>query len=107
MSCRIVPLDDLNLQPCFIKLDIQGYELKALKGAQRTLRRHEPVLLIESPNDATLEYLDALGYQFFAFDGRRFIERAIGAPNTFFMTPGRMRYVADRIHHRTGDILRF
>jgi FkbM family methyltransferase len=107
MTCQIVPLDTLNLTPCFIKLDIQGYELKALQGGERTLRRCEPVLLTESPDDATLEYLSGLGYQFFAYDGRRFIERAVGAPNTFFMTPSRARHVAHLVEHRTGDILRF
>jgi len=47
--CRIKKLDDLGLAPFFIKLDVQGYEYKALKGGEKTITTHEPVLLIESP----------------------------------------------------------
>lgn len=40
-------LDDLNLNPDFIKLDIEGCEVKALIGMQETLRRCNPVMVIE------------------------------------------------------------
>lgn len=57
----------------FIKLDIEGWELEALKGATETIKRFHPVLDIEI-NDATLarmgltdndiySYLCELGYE--------------------------------------------
>jgi len=55
-------LDELGLAPFFIKLDIQGYEYRALLGGERTIRTHEPVLLIESPDEQTIEFLAKLGY---------------------------------------------
>jgi FkbM family methyltransferase len=50
----------------FIKLDIEGAELQALKGAEQTLRRHRPRLAIALYHDARdwvdiPTYLDGLG----------------------------------------------
>lgn len=44
----IVPLDALELPACgFLKLDVEGYELFALRGARELLSRTRPVVLIE------------------------------------------------------------
>lgn len=44
----ISPLDTLALDCCdLLQLDIEGYELKALKGAERTIRQHSPVIVLE------------------------------------------------------------
>ena len=56
-----------------IKADIEGWEMRALKGAERTLRRFQPTLYIEidgaylaragdSP-DALFDWLGSLGYR--------------------------------------------
>jgi FkbM family methyltransferase len=94
---RIERLDDLKLTPFFIKLDIQGYEFKALKGGEKTISTHEPVLLIESPNDELVGYLRERGFQMYAFKGGRFLRGLRGAPNTFFMTPRRAALVSPHI----------
>lgn len=68
----IRPLDFLGLTKCdLIKMDLEGYELFALKGAEETIRRNKPVLVLEvNPNHMSrfdcipqhlydyLEYLD-------------------------------------------------
>ena len=43
-----VPLDDLvqELAPTFIKMDIEGAEVDALKGARHVIAKHRPVLAI-------------------------------------------------------------
>ncbi len=56
MSVRTVALDDLaaagDFRPSFIKMDIEGAELDALRGMSRLLAEVRPVLVLEqSPDD--------------------------------------------------------
>ena len=44
---NIFPLDDFNLSPNFIKIDVQGSEKDVLLGAERTICVHKPVVVIE------------------------------------------------------------
>jgi FkbM family methyltransferase len=55
----------------FIKLDLEGYELKALRGAEQTLRRHRPIVVAESgvqlerygdSHEDLMAFMAALGY---------------------------------------------
>ena len=69
----IIPLDSLEIPSVdFLKLDLEGYELFALKGAEITIKVNKPVILIEenglssrygvTPGSAG-EYLESLGYK--------------------------------------------
>lgn len=69
-----ITLDSLELpQVGFLKLDIEGSELVALRGATRTLARCRPLVLYESkwlwtrhfglPKDAVRDLLTAAGYR--------------------------------------------
>lgn len=73
-----VPLDHLHLPRLdFFKLDVEGYELWALWGAQKTIAAHHPTMLVEM-NAGTLarnsvtysqifEFLGAMGYEWRSF----------------------------------------
>ena len=60
-------LDDIyNGIPSFMKIDVEGHELRVLMGAQETIKKHKPAILIEI-HDFTEEnevhvYLKSLGY---------------------------------------------
>lgn len=43
----VITIDSLNLLPDFIKLDVEGWELPALKGATATILRSRPVIMLE------------------------------------------------------------
>lgn len=75
VPCRAI--DDLDYQNVgFIKIDIEGHELAALKGAARTLERERPNLFIENERlhagqaaDDVFAYLKDLDYAGFALIG--------------------------------------
>ena len=53
-----------------LKLDIEGHELRAIKGLERTISAHRPIVLFESHtsagnegSDAIVEFLSGHGYQ--------------------------------------------
>lgn len=81
----ILRIDDLGLPGCdLIQLDLEGYELEALLGAEETIRRYRPVIMIEEKHqfwpgrypwgsgDAE-EYLATFGYKVKARPGRDLI----------------------------------
>ena len=72
-SVQCFRLDDFNLAPDLIKVDVEGYELWALQGAENTLRKHYPAVCVEckrgparyglGQHDA-VDYLISLGYDY-------------------------------------------
>lgn len=42
------PLDDFDMAPVCIKIDVEGMELKVLHGAQETIAKHRPMLYVEA-----------------------------------------------------------
>lgn len=72
-------IDELPLKSCgFIKLDLQGYDYFALRGAVQTLKRFKPVVYFEyDPScferygvhkNAHQLYLESLGYKYIGTD---------------------------------------
>ena len=85
VNCQIRKLDEFQLNPYFIKIDIQGYELDALQGGYHTLNTHKPILLIESISTEVIEFLEQFDYQFFSFSNDKF-NKGIGKLNTYCIT---------------------
>jgi len=55
-SIVVVKLDDYELpQLNFLKLDVEGWELKALRGAESIIEKHRPVMWIEINKGALAE----------------------------------------------------
>lgn len=64
----VLCIDDLGLRACdLIYLDIEGCELQALYGAQHTIQRHRPTIVIEEKPGQPDRYGSAIG------DAERFI----------------------------------
>lgn len=67
---QIKRLDDLKLRPFFIKIDVEGNELKVLRGSQESIQIHRPVILVEIQNEASYreisDFMSTLNYANFA-----------------------------------------
>lgn len=65
---RVVTIDSMELPAVrLIKLDVEGMEINALRGAERTVRRCRPVLYLESDRrdkePALAAFIRSLGYR--------------------------------------------
>ena len=89
-ACTLARLDDFNLAPAFIKLDVQGFERAALLGGEATLRAHEPVVMIENNPAADALLTEDWGWRRAHFTpGPVLREGSPGALNTFYVSPAR------------------
>jgi len=66
----VTTIDNFDLPQCdFIKIDVEGMEEAVLRGAEQTIRRHQPILYLECDRaereTSLLPYLDSLGYRMF------------------------------------------
>jgi FkbM family methyltransferase len=56
-------IDDLDLPSCgLIQLDIEGYEIFALRGAEETIKKFHPVIAVENASNEIFRFVHSLGY---------------------------------------------
>lgn len=65
---EVLPLDGFALEPGLIKIDVQGMELAVLKGAEETILRSYPVLVVECVMNGVYdpgprEFIEGLGME--------------------------------------------
>jgi FkbM family methyltransferase len=66
----LITIDSLRLARCdFLKIDVEGMELAALRGAEETIRRFRPLIYTENDrqdkSSVLIEALFALGYRLY------------------------------------------
>lgn len=82
VTVRLVPIDSLGLSDVrFMKVDVEGHELSALRGAADTIRRDRPVLLVEveeriQPIAPIVDLLGEWGYRGFVLPADRWVPLA-------------------------------
>jgi FkbM family methyltransferase len=91
-DCAVETIDMQNIQdPIFIKIDVQETEYDVFKGGIETIRKFEPIILVEDFHEKPdlIQLSSELGYRPYTFDGQSFV---LGASDTstFLITPGRM-----------------
>lgn len=84
------------LQPIFVKIDVQGFEYQVIQGDIDTIKRHDPVLLIEDFGGTRRlsGLLRRPGFELNDFDDSGFYRTSFsGNSNSILMTPERARTV--------------
>lgn len=69
----VIPLDDLELTPDFVKIDVEGHEVPVLRGMLGTIERWTPTFMIEffpGNIDGIGTTLRPFGYRPYIFDRR-------------------------------------
>ncbi len=92
LSCRsfdvtVRRLDDFNLAPDVVKIDVQGLELSVVRGGIETFRRNRPVTIIEMPPPELITLLGELDLHPYYFDGTRLNPFRRQWKNALFLTP--------------------
>jgi hypothetical protein len=79
IAVRMVSLDEMLAAgelrpPDYMKVDVEGAEYEALKGARKLLEEHKPILFLDTHQREahlpTIELLKELGYTFEILDGK-------------------------------------
>ena len=104
ISCEIKRLDDLNLEPFFMKIDVQGFELEVVRGGEATIKKSQPIILMESgkKDDAIIRFLGQFNYRLYRYSKGNFIEGERGSPNSFFMTDEKYRLIVPGVSKLTS-----
>ena len=67
---QLKKLDDLNINFQFIKIDTEGSELSVIKGAIKSIKKNNPIILLEINKDFSIieKILSRIGYQKYLFN---------------------------------------
>ena len=93
LKCRVSTLDLENLQPAFMKIDVQGFEYNVLAGGAKTLAAHEPIVLIENYNGdpRSVELMTGLGYREYVYRDAALVPGRSDGSNSFLITSKRAK----------------
>jgi FkbM family methyltransferase len=93
----IQPLDELNVSPAFIKIDVEGMGNAVLRGLRKTLERSHPAMMIEVEPDEIgemLEFMTGLDYQARVYDAERDVLKSFEGSDAFFAGGNKNLYFA-------------
>lgn len=86
VRCVLRQLDSFDLNPVFIKIDVQGFEAQVLRGGEKTLVRCHPLLMIED-GAHLVGWLETRGFAAYAFNGSTLQPLSTPRQNIFFVAP--------------------
>ena len=86
-SVKIETLDSFQLQPEFIKIDVEGFEYQVLLGAENTINTYRPILLIEgiAEGDRVDRLFKSWNYNIYKFSNNKFYLNRFDCANNFLI----------------------
>lgn len=87
INIKVRTLDSFQLQPEFIKIDVEGFEYEVLLGAEQTINTHRPILLIEgiAQGDRVHQLLQEWQYDVYQFANNQFYLNRFDCANNFLI----------------------
>ncbi|MGD1918043.1 MAG: FkbM family methyltransferase [Pleurocapsa sp.] len=87
ISIDIKTLDSFELEPEFIKIDVEGFEYQVLLGGEKTINTHRPILLIEgiAEGDRVHQLLQSWNYNIYKFANNQFHLDKFDCANNFLV----------------------
>jgi FkbM family methyltransferase len=83
---EIIVLDDLDIQPDFLKADVQGAEMAVLEGARKTISKSEPIIILEEPElNKEVDFLKQFQYLPYIYSKDRFYPGYENDDNVIFL----------------------
>ena len=82
---NVKKLDNLQFENpiSFIKIDVEGHEMEVIEGANETITKNKPILLVEIEERHskkkvidTIKFIEALGYKSYYFNEKKLINTA-------------------------------
>lgn len=71
VDVEVIAIDDLDISPSYVKIDVEGAEMDALLGMERTITEHRPVLMIEGSDTSyplLRPWLAERGFEAYGYD---------------------------------------
>jgi FkbM family methyltransferase len=80
-------IDELDLEPFFIKADVQGKEVEVVRGGLATITKYRPIMLLRNVDyDGDLRnMLEPLGYSKYVYNKGHFVLQEERAWNNYFI----------------------
>lgn len=91
VDVEVLRIDDLGLTPAWVKIDVEGAEMEAIRGMENTIAEHRPVLMVEGSDTSygpLRAWLGERGYEAFRYDaetGRLHEKGDVPTLNIFFV----------------------
>jgi len=104
--CKFVELDKFNYKVFFLKVDTEGSEIDVLKGLNKTIKKYNPIILIENnsyKNDKNLsqlkivqEFLEKFKYKKFYYEKNCFklYKKNLKKRDLFFLNKISFQYIS-------------
>jgi FkbM family methyltransferase len=85
-------LDEFQLTPDILKIDVEGAESEVVRGGMDTIKSNLPVILVEGTGTEVEELIGSLGYRRYQYDVNEvaLVRDRSGSLNTFLLCPNHL-----------------